>query len=129
MSAQAFLELPLGETLDAIHCPACGAKVLSTDGEEQCLHLAYIYLDELGEFTDVAPHFKDALDAILEDEEADDHPVNTAATVLNSSSLLHLAVTTSGTACGPVCSTVYVGIDFAPSDAPQAPTRPLLSLV
>ena len=114
MTNRASLELPVGALFDALHCPVCGVKLLSPDGEGECPHLAYTYFDEVGEFTSVAPHLEEVLSAVLDDEEADEHPVDLAATKIQAKSILHLSVETSGMACGPVSSTVYLGIDFSP---------------
>ena len=114
MTNRVNLDLPSGTPFEELFCPACGAKLMSEDGVGACRHLAYVYWDELGEFEQVAPQIEGALRTALDDEDADDHPVNLVAVQLASKPILHLSVETSGMACGPVSSTLYVGIDFAP---------------
>ena len=40
------------------------------------------------------------------------HPVSILAQKITYPSVLHLCIETSGMACGPVCSTIWIGFDF-----------------
>ncbi|PJB46187.1 MAG: hypothetical protein CO108_06135 [Deltaproteobacteria bacterium CG_4_9_14_3_um_filter_63_12] len=75
-----------------------------------------VYLEELGEFILVAPHLKQATETALDfdDDDVECDVLKRLHEAAPSESILHLEIETSGMACGPVESTLYIGFDFAP---------------
>lgn len=127
--AQIQLEYPFNLfPKPALHCPACGAQTLAPDGEgdEPCEHLLYVFLPEVDDFLHVAPDFEALFRRRLAERESaasegEDELVCGSEVIsalldeLGSrpSTIFGLSWTTSGMACGPVSSTVYVGFRLA----------------
>jgi len=133
---KAAIELPFGVWPEAIHCPVCGKQILGEGFDPQCDHVAFTYSDYVGEFDYVAPWLDeiaqkalDRWDAFQDEDEDEDehnhehgsadqaecpyeHPLDVLLEEYPSPSLLCLAVTTGGMACGPVWATFHLGIEF-----------------
>jgi len=101
----------------AIFCPACGAAIYADDEEvsDRCAHVLFTYLSDTAEFDYVSPACRSVIEAVLgaTADQGQDF-VNQVLRRLNSTSVLGLAITTKGMACGPVGSTVCVAVDFMP---------------
>ena len=103
-----------------VYCPVCG-QALYTQKEDatSCEQVVFSYLADIGEFDYVASHLEAQVNSIMEkaedDEDAD--PVDILLEQLESTSILFFSITTSGVACGPTSSTVYVAVDFCPPGA------------
>jgi len=103
----------------AIYCPACGAAIYADDEEvsDRCAHVLFTYLSDTAEFDYVSPACRSVIEAVLgatADQGPDQDVVNQVLRRLSSTSVLGLTITTQGMACGPVCSTVYLAVDFMP---------------
>lgn len=104
-----------------LYCPACGQRMCGEDLAAFCRHVAFIYVDEAGEFEHVAPRLESLVNGILDegeedDDAADNHPVYQLVEQLDAPAMLCLGVTWKGIACGPTSTKAYFGIDFAPED-------------
>lgn len=58
-----YIYIPTSWGTDAIpleYCPVCGAHLVSNT----CPHLLFFFHEEVGEFTDVAPHLKNEIVAL-----------------------------------------------------------------
>jgi len=77
--------------------------------EKPCRHLAFAYLDELGEFPFVAKRLEEDAETAME---ADD-PVKEISRKLGKGASVVFALTTGGMACGPTWSTTVLGFDFS----------------
>lgn len=124
-----------------VHCPVCGKTWWAQDVEfESCEHLLFGYVIEAGCFEYITDEFQDFIETEakniiatmrinipkenVEDElnleeidiedELDCELLEQVLEKYNSSSAFTLSLTTNGIACGPISSTLYVGIDFCP---------------
>lgn len=80
---------------------------------QKCKHVLFTYLPVIGDFDYIIDGLKDTADRITNFAgEEDIDPVQAFLLTLDSKSTLCFSITTSGIACGPVSSTVYVAIDF-----------------
>jgi rubredoxin len=112
----AAAKMPFGAILEKFHCPVCGA-VLVPDREGPCCHVAYMYSDDAYGFFNVATQYKGMVNHVMgefEDSDWEMNPAERMIELVRSNSMIHIAVETSGMACGPVSSTLYVGIEFNP---------------
>ena len=100
-----------------VYCPVCG-QALYTQKEDatSCEHVVFSYLPDIGEFDYVASYLEAQVDSIMEqaEDDKDREPVDILLEQLDSTSILCFSITTSGVACGPTSSTVYVAVDFCP---------------
>ena len=109
------LELPFGASFDRVCCTVCGRAIHSEKDSPGCPHIAFSYIDVVGDFDYVAPHVEKLLNEIREqDDDSDEHPVDLLLGKIESPSMYCLSITSGGMACGPTSSTVIVGIDFCP---------------
>ena len=98
-----------------IYCPVCGAALYTQEEDAtSCEHVVFSYIPDIGEFDYVASYLKTQVDDIMETEDEDVEPVATLLAQLESKSILCFSITTSGVACGPTSSTVYVAVDWYP---------------
>ena len=99
-----------------IYCPVCGTPIYAEGKSPSCEHVVFTYITEIGDFDHVAAHMEARVAAIRERAEEDENldPVSTLLGQMESTSILCFSVTTSGVACGPTASTVYVAVDFCP---------------
>jgi predicted RNA-binding Zn-ribbon protein involved in translation (DUF1610 family) len=96
-----------------LYCPACGRKMCGEGLGELCRHVAFIYIDEVCEFENLAPRLASLADEVVgECEEGDAHPVHLLTQRIESPTMLCLGVTWEGMACGPTSMKAYFGIDF-----------------
>ncbi len=100
------------------YCIACGAPIYVKGESSRCEHIAFTYIQDIGEFDLVAPHLKDKINAIAEEAEGSgascEEMLESILTEINSQSVICYSITTNGVGCGPVSSTVVVAIDFNP---------------
>lgn len=113
------LTFPMGYEFQRLHCPVCGAPILEPGKpfeEPNCIHVEWVYLEEVSEFIYVAPSVKQAIEQVDSDEDPGedkpDHPVERLAALWKSATRGHIEVSTGAMACGPVWTTVYFGINF-----------------
>ena len=99
-----------------IYCPVCGAALYTQEEDAtSCEHVVFSYIPMIGVFDYVASYLKAQVAGIMEKAEDEDiDPVATLLGQLESKSILCFSITTSGIACGPTASTVYVAVDFCP---------------
>jgi predicted RNA-binding Zn-ribbon protein involved in translation (DUF1610 family) len=96
-----------------LYCPACGRKMCGEGLDELCRHVAFIYIDEVCEFENLAPRLASLADEVVgECEEGDEHPVHLLTQRIESPTMLCLGVTWEGMACGPSSMKAYLGIDL-----------------
>ena len=100
-----------------IYCPVCGTPIYAEGRSPSCGHVVFTYITEIGDFDHVSPHMEAQVATIRERAEDDEHldPVSTLLGQMDSTSILCFSVTTTGVACGPTSSTVYVAVDFCPT--------------
>ena len=100
----------------SIYCPVCATLILGPDPPPTCEHVLFSMIHEIGEFNQVAPHLQTHVDSVTEQAEEEGlDPEDMVAELLqrmDSKSVLSFSVTTSGVACGPASTTVYVAVDF-----------------
>lgn len=105
-------EFPFGANAVSLHCPACGAVAMDEAhfAETPCKHLIFAFLDEVGDFSYIAPELEKLLEKLSDDEDQ----VDGLCKRIKSKTAICLGVTTSGMACGPVSSTAWLGFDLCP---------------
>lgn len=118
--AFASVELPLGVSPAAIHCPVCGTRTEEDETGGSCTHLQFIYVGDVGDFVYQSGDFTKrrlAAEAAYRKEMADGDPDSEddldiapdLETLLErlgyDSSFLVIEQTYGGMACGPVWST------------------------
>jgi len=113
------LSFPMGSQCQSLFCPACGAQIVGLEMTYEtapCPHLDWIYVEEVGEFLYASPAVQNNLDQweseALEDEEDEQLPIEKLVTEWSAPTKAHIAITTRGIACGPVSSTLQLGINF-----------------
>ncbi len=108
------------------YCPVTGKHILSEEDSESSPATAFIYIDDIGEFSGIRPDllklYEEKCDFYPENDEDEDdlNPIDRFMKLLKDTpNLVVFNITTSGVACGPVSNTVRVGIDmnYCPSDA------------
>ena len=100
-----------------VYCPVCGQALYTQKADAtSCAHVVFSYLPDIAEFDYIAPYLEAQVDSIMEQVEDDEDidPVDMLLEQLESTSILCFSITTSGVACGPTSSTVYVAVDFCP---------------
>ena len=116
------LTVPLGIAFDRLHCPVCGKAVFEPDtpcDAPNCAHVQWVYLGETGEFTYTTPAVQAAIDELKqaeEDDEVESLKERFEAT-WSSNTRVSFEITTGGMACGPVWSTISVGVEYMPDSA------------
>ena len=102
-----------------IYCPVCGTVIHAEGKEPSCEHVVFSYLCDIGEFIYLAPRIEDMASKLIEKAEDDDldyeAQIEAILEKLSSKSILCFSITTTGMACGPTSSAVYVAADFRPA--------------
>ena len=112
----AQIEQPFGCDPPLVHCPICGQATIEI-GEEggritPCLHLAFIYVGEVGDFEYASEDFRNRTDGIDEDELELDTFNKFLKQAGYDNKLLALEITYGGMAVGPVWYTDVFGFDY-----------------
>lgn len=100
---------------DNFFCPVTGQAILR--GEE-AFHASpatvFCYVDEVDEFETISEEAKSIFDTleIDEDEDSTDEIFEKFAKMYSDNNVVCFVITTSGMACGPVSSTVRIGIQM-----------------
>jgi len=114
----ARIRQPFGCEFPIVHCPICG-KATTKAGEDgpdpdhrPCKHLAFIYVDVIGEFgcksNDFENRIKDIDDLDLDSESFEEFLQRSGY----GNNLLAIELTHGGMACGPVWYTDVFGFDY-----------------
>ena len=117
------VELPFGLVYFPLHCPICGQLSQSeTAGEvTPCPHLAFIHVDEVGEYEYQSPAFASRMAPLAsnvdDEDEAGEPLAMTLARAGYGNELLALRITSSGIACGPASCSVTYGFDYGTLEA------------
>jgi len=101
----------LGGDMKDIYCPVCGERI-GVETEAYCDHVLFVYLDMIGEFIWSANPPQSQRIEDDEELETPDEKIKALLKEINSDSVLCVSFTTSGMACGPMSSTVYMAFDF-----------------
>ena len=120
MSNILSLSFPMGVSFDTLFCPGCGAKIVGQEVDYEsapCPHVDWVYLGEIGEFLFVTPTVRKQLDQFEAEAEAsgeeDELLIDRLDAAWQEPTKAHIAITTRGMACGPVSSTIQLGLNFA----------------
>ncbi len=112
----AAVEQPFGTELVFIHCPICGEPGLKIiDGAGQvtpCDHLAFIFVESVGEFEYQSEDFQSRLEKLELEEVSTNNFQEILAQAGYDNKFLAIALASGGMACGPVWETVVFGFDF-----------------
>lgn len=114
----ASVEQPFGIKPPVVHCPICGHAVCDADGafETPCEHLAFVYLDAIGDFPYESAAFTKRMDAFRDDEDFEGFDWSSFPNFLKQfgydNKMLALGVTYGGMACGPVWYLDIYGFDY-----------------
>jgi hypothetical protein len=106
------------------HCPVTGQRITSDETYEPSPAMVFMYLDEIGEFQDIDPDLQEVFDEVeseFGDELWPDELFAKFCDRIQSEGLVCFEIATHGMACGPVSSTVRIGIDmnYQPQDTCQ----------
>ena len=103
---------------DNFYCPATGFHMLSKDHYEPSPATLFVYPEDAGEFEWYSQELEE-LESTVNTEEIVDECEDGLSEVerfllaiQDKLSLVVFTITTSGMACGPVSSTVHIGIDI-----------------
>lgn len=108
---EVLLEFPFGFPVEAVHCPACGERVVGAEGAEGCPHTLYVFHSDVPEPLFVHPK----LEAVMgppDDDVPEQEQVDAFLAAQPSTTALRLSISTGGMACGPMWSTVHVGFEL-----------------
>lgn len=100
---------------DNFFCPVTGQVILN--GEE-AFHASpatiFCYVDEVSDFETISEEAKSIFEKLVidEDEDSADEIFEKFASTYADNNIVCFVITTSGMACGPVSSTVRVGIQM-----------------
>ena len=114
----ASVEQHFGIEPPVMHCPICGQALCNADGvfETPCEHLAFLYLDDTGDFLHESADFKKKIDAFRNDENFEGFDWSSFPNFLKQlgydNKMLALAVTYGGMGCGPVWYMDIYGFDY-----------------
>jgi hypothetical protein len=101
------ISYPFGLVVTEFFCPACGAQILGQEEDPKpCCHVIYTYLDLIGD----SMYVHEGLEGQLQGEE--DFLEEVRRVLLPSETALHVSLATGGMACGPVWSSITVGLDL-----------------
>ena len=120
-------EIPFGIAFNQFFCPACGASVVSAEtgvAEDPCPHLRFVYIADVCEFayldTALGIDLQEAEKVADESKDDDWSPLDTVEKSIDEKAGILFEFTTGGMACGPVWSTIFIGIELvATVDAPD----------
>jgi hypothetical protein len=116
-----LLEMDVDQSF-TFHCPITGALILSADGFEPSAATAFSFCPEAGDF-DMAGRSLRSLWRTLNDRYGDDEFFPDLwrrfcrRLAKRKPEIVIFGFTSHGMACGPVSSTIYLGIDFSYSFA------------
>jgi len=130
MPATLDIEFPFGIAIQQWFCPVCGQPLLPEDyntDQLSCPHVDWIYLDDIAEFLWQKPQVAQLLNESSSSQDIsqeDDHVqeketgIDTLIHAWDGKTKAVFVFTTGGIACGPVWSTIRIGLDFSipPSD-------------
>jgi hypothetical protein len=97
------------------YCPVTGEQIVSSELCTPSPATAFIYLDEIGDFVEISEEFAEINEKIIEKENEDEdffHFETFMKAIKKIKNLIVFSITTRGMACGPVSSTVHIGIDM-----------------
>ena len=105
-----FVSVPMPWGSDDIgmeFCSVCGQRIFE---EPACDHLLFVFMDEVGEFTNVAPDIEALVEQLPDSDESEDdeYPPEMLTALIPSESALCLYFTANVTGGG-----ISVCIDFA----------------
>lgn len=96
------------------HCPVCGTQLVVPDEElRSCPHLLFAWIDVVGDFEEelTRPEIRTLAESLDEDEVGVSPYEDAFLNKLPRNSLA-FALTEHGIACGPVSTTLVVGVQF-----------------
>jgi hypothetical protein len=100
---------------DNFFCPATGHQILGGDTFEPSPATEFVFTNESGEFEHIAPKWEQLDKQVNTDEAMEDDPwerFQRFAKAIDEPKIVVFTITTSGIACGPVSSTVHIGINM-----------------
>ena len=99
------------------YCPVTGQQIVDSEFHEPSPATVFTYLDELGEFQDIDPEFRDVFDSIeKKDGDCADNIFAKLKERITNEAIVCFTITFRGMACGPVATTVRIGIDMNHAD-------------
>ena len=106
------IKLDLSNSDFSFFCPVTGKRIVGPECFEPSAATVFTYLDEIGEFEHLSDELKKVAEA-LEDADVDMFDFfESFSQQIKSDSVVSFEITTHGMACGPVSSTVRIGIDM-----------------
>ena len=113
----AQVEQPFGCEPPLVHCPICGKATLEMSDEEggeitPCLHLAFIYVGEVGEFVYKSQDFQQKTEGFDDEELEFDTFGEFLQKAEYDNKLLAIEITYGGMGSGPNWFTNVFGFDY-----------------
>ena len=99
----------------SLYCPVCGSDVLShyLRDDEPCIHVVYLYFDEVQNFAYISEHHADTFDEQGADIWSEVSPKRlTDMQDCLPSSVLHLVLDTDHRTIGALTGVMRIGFDF-----------------
>jgi hypothetical protein len=111
-----LFKLDVDDSLD-FFCPRTGSLILGPEYFDPSPATAFVYIPEICEFETIEDGLEEIWDELEERYGEEESPWDLWGRFLqrvakDRPNVLVFAFTSHGMACGPVSSTVYVGIDF-----------------
>lgn len=101
---------------DNFFCPVTGHPIVGPEHFEPSDATAFVYLDEVGDFEHIQDRFAKINEKVNTEEAMEEDPFEQFKRFCDAledmPSIVVFSLTTMGMACGPVSSTVHIGIDM-----------------
>jgi len=97
------------------YCPVTGQLISNDELFEESPATVFSYIDEVQEFQKIVPDLEEIWKKIEDEADEDDFPwdlFEKFAGKIKNDSIVCFQITTRGMACGPVSSTVRIGINM-----------------
>lgn len=107
-----------------LFCPATGQQILSEEACKPSPATLFIYVEDENVFEFVRPELKVLADKVEETSWLDlenGRPIDSLLSAISSAAAVDFVVKLSGIACGPVSTTVHIGVDLAHGSAAEEP--------